>query len=255
MENKPLHIADKDRSTFVILKYENFKTMAASDLQALMLKKNIVVTNVSHDPNVKFDECSLCRLSPLQAQVSRLRSQFKICSHSLLSLVDLETHNSVDYATLATSSRKCSPLISSGKTGDLLQNARDPNGKILNGLEFPMWNANMDPNSYAADLIAWDFTRGKLGCGRDISYPIQHIRWGLAGTAKTMTFLHIDSDGFSTFLSVQCGLKVWGVYRERPEKSLSSIGVFLDEGFCLDEIDDLALFDLEAIVLRPGNLL
>ena len=81
------------------------------------------------------------------------------------------------------------------------------------------------------------------------------MRWGLAGTAHALTFLHIDSDGFSTFLRVVSGKKVWGILREAPKFQLSSINVFLDEHFMLDKIVDESLFGLETIVLRPGDIL
>jgi hypothetical protein len=79
--------------------------------------------------------------------------------------------------------------------------------------------------------------------------------WGLAGTANSISFLHIDSDGFSTFVRVITGKKVWGILREDPNIPLSSINLFLDKNFLLDEILDESRFGLEAIVLRPGDIL
>jgi hypothetical protein len=81
------------------------------------------------------------------------------------------------------------------------------------------------------------------------------MRWGLAGTANSISFLHIDSDGFSTFVQVITGKKVWGILREDPNIPLSSINLFLDKNFLLDEILDESRFGLEAIVLRPGDIL
>ena len=140
---------------------------------------------------------------------------------------------------------------------DILANARDPNGKILNGLEFPMWaDTPKERSVYAVDVVSWDYMRGKPYCG-DLTtpYPTSHMRWGLAGTANTVTFLHIDSDGFSTFVQVICGKKVWGIYREAPDLPLSSINTFLDKKFRLDDIVKGASYGFEALVLRPGDLL
>ena len=81
------------------------------------------------------------------------------------------------------------------------------------------------------------------------------MRWALAATAHTVTFLHIDSDGYSTFLRVLCGKKVWGVYRPTADLPLSSDDVFLDSNFLLDDLSEESSFGLEAIVLRPGDLL
>ena len=44
--------------------------MPTHDLEALMRDKNIIVTDVPHDPSLKFDERSLRTLSPLRSQVS-----------------------------------------------------------------------------------------------------------------------------------------------------------------------------------------
>jgi len=118
-----------------------------------------------------------------------------------------------------------------------------------------MWNASTEPNAYAVDLVAWDFTRGKHGCASEFPYPTEHTRWGLAGTANTMTFVHIDSDGFNTFLKIVCGMKVWGVYKEKLPATLSSTNAFLHPSFHLNAVDETTRFDLEAVVLKPGNLL
>lgn len=149
------------------------------------------------------------------------------------------------------------PSTVSGLVSDLLDNAHDPNGKILNGLDFPMWDDSPKQRSaYATDVVAWDYLRGKPYCGNyTTSYPTGHMRWGLAGTANTVTFLHIDSDGFSTFVRILCGKKIWGIYCPSPDLPLSSINVFLDDEFLLDEIHDKGTYGLEAIVLRPGDLL
>lgn len=82
------------------------------------------------------------------------------------------------------------------------------------------------------------------------------MRWGLAGTANAVTFLHIDSDGFATFVQVMCGKKVWGIYRPSTDLPLSFINAFLDDTkFQLDTIPEQATIDLEAVVLRPGDFL
>jgi hypothetical protein len=80
--------------------------------------------------------------------------------------------------------------------------------------------------------------------------------WGLAGTADTMTFMHIDSDGYATFVQVITGKKGWGILPEAPNQPrLSSVDFFLDETFLLDELSPASTFGLEAIVLRPSDTL
>jgi hypothetical protein len=144
------------------------------------------------------------------------------------------------------------PAVVSGFVHDILNNEV---GKILNGVDFPMWNAPIVQNSYATDIAAWDFTLGKHNTTHDTAYPTKDMRWGLAGTSDTLTFMHIDSDGFNTFLYVACGMKLLGIYHERPNVPLSSTNVYVDKSFKLDWIEPNASYDLEAVVLRQGDFL
>ena len=144
-----------------------------------------------------------------------------------------------------------------GMAGDILDHGTKPNGKILNGLEFPMWkDTQWDNSSFTTDLLAWEFVRGSEAGGHPTpSYPIEHVRWGLAGTANSFTDLHIDSDGFGTFVQVMCGKKVWGICRP-TFYSLSSTEKFLDAGSRLDQPLSISTgLNPEAIVLRQGDLL
>jgi hypothetical protein len=121
-----------------------------------------------------------------------------------------------------------------------------------------MWkDLQWDRCSYATDLVAWDYLLGNPHCPTsNTSFPTGHVRWGLAGTAHAVSTLHIDSDGFATFGQVMCGKKLWAVYRPSPTLPLSNINVFIREDtFELDKIPSKAQFGLEAVVLRPGDLL
>jgi hypothetical protein len=132
------------------------------------------------------------------------------------------------------------------------------NSKILNALDFPMWkDPQWDRSSYATDMVAWDRLRGTPYCGHITThYPTEHMRWGLAGTAHTFTSLHIDSDGFATFIQIMCGMKVWAVYRPSSVFPLSSMNVFTHaDSFEPDKMPNDAQFGLEAVVLKPGDQL
>ena len=121
-----------------------------------------------------------------------------------------------------------------------------------------MWkDSQWDCCFYATDMVAWDYVCGKQCCGTVTTpYPTEHVRWDLAATAHTFTSLHIDSDGFSTFMQVMCGKKVWIVYRPSPGLPLWSTNLFTNgEWFQLDKIPKNAQYGLEAMVLRPGDQL
>ena len=57
------------------------------------------------------------------------------------------------------------------------------------------------------------------------------------------------------FVQVVCGKKVWDIYREAPDVPISSIDVFMDKMFVLDDLLDESTFGLEAIVLRPDDMM
>lgn len=149
------------------------------------------------------------------------------------------------------------PVTVTGTAKDLLDHAMS-NGKILNGLDFPMWkDLQWDRSLYATDMVAWDFLLGNPHCGvTNTPYPTGHVRWGLAGTAHAVSTLHIDSDGFATFVQVMCGMKLWAVYRPSATLPLSDINAFiLPDVFQLDIMPEKAKSGLEAVVLRPGDML
>jgi hypothetical protein len=106
-------------------------------------------------------------------------------------------------------------------------------------------------------MVAWEFLLGKPhGGAANTPYPTGHMRWGLAGTAHAVSMLHMDSDGFATFVQVMCGKKLWSLYRPDPEFPLSNPNALLDSNlFQLDNIPPDAKSGLEAVVLRPGDML
>ena len=141
-----------------------------------------------------------------------------------------------------------------GPVAELLESAKSGK-KILNGLEFPMLDAPLEHTSYTSDLAAWRATTGVHTCPLKSEYPKGDMRWGLAGSANTFTFMHIDSDGYNTFVKVLCGKKLWAFYRDGPSSSLSTIDVFTNPDFSLDEVLPQSDYGIEAIVLNPGDLL
>lgn len=121
-----------------------------------------------------------------------------------------------------------------------------------------MWNdSQWDRRTYATDMVAWDHLLEHPYCGAaNTAYPTGHMRWGLAGTTHAVTMFHVDSDGFATFVQVKCGKKLWAVYRPSPTMPLSDTDIFLrSEAFQLDQVPANAEFGLEAVILRPGDLL
>lgn len=147
-----------------------------------------------------------------------------------------------------------SPVVVSGKVIDLLNNAT-PTGKILNGLDFPMFKGDLPDEAYATDVVAWGATRGLHHLDPSASFPIEDNLWGLGGHKFAFTFVHVDAEGFSTQNLVQCGGKGWGVLEDLGLLKLSSIDFFLDPGFHLQKVSSKSQYEIEVIFLRPGDML
>ncbi|KDR65298.1 hypothetical protein GALMADRAFT_82023, partial [Galerina marginata CBS 339.88] len=149
--------------------------------------------------------------------------------------------------------KTCVPSVVTGYVNDLLENASST-GKILNGLDFPMWTSNRQLNDYETDTVAWDSTRGTHRFNLNTPFPIEDCEWGIAGLMHSLTFPHIDCDGFGTRYGPKVGRKLWAFLRPRDSKSLSSINFFIDQkGFSLTGKPEEKMYDFEAVVLRPGD--
>ena len=236
---KPLFLTDTANSVIEVMSYDHFKGMNHEELVGILASKNIVVTG-SPVPEAEFDEAGLETLTSFHLSVPLLGAfflSFRFCSSEA---------GLLDYSA--------SPLPANviGPVSDLLECGKD-GSRILNGLEFPMLDASIELNAYSSDLAAWKATSGAHTCPRKAEYPKVDMRWGLAGTANTISFLHLDSDGFNTFLKVLCGLKLWAFYRECETYGLPSIDVFTTKSFLLDDISEDSDFGLEAVVLKRGD--
>ncbi len=246
----PRRFTDPDTSILSVITHDQVKTLDPKALQNMLGSKCVVVTGCPHDASLKFDSHGLRTLTgSMTTQISINGTHFLLVSNS--------THSPIDFSKMSISREDpepCIPLVLSGVVQDLLDNVEDiDTNKILNALDFPLWNGNCERNPYSTDLAAWDVTRGLHIFDPSTPYPTGDVRWGLAGLKHSMSFLHIDSDGFHTENMVVVGGKAWGLLRERPGLKKSSTDFFLDEGFSLNEIIGANQYDFEIIALRPGD--
>jgi hypothetical protein len=80
----------------------------------------------------------------------------------------------------------------------------------------------------------------------------------LAATSGALHWIHIDSDGFATYIDVQTGGKLWIIARPKLSSGkgyndFSQLNLFLDGFDISDPCDDK--WDLEAVFLRKGTRL
>lgn len=139
-----------------------------------------------------------------------------------------------------------------------LENER---GKSLNALEFPLPESDFRPLPFSSETYAWRTTNGMMLCGSNSEpFPVRDLRWGLVATSGAHHWLHIDSDGFGTFLDVKVGIKLWLLGRPKLgqndpcHKGFASTSIFLSPDFDVN-IPCLELWDWEAVVLTPGTRL
>lgn len=151
--------------------------------------------------------------------------------------------------------RPCVASVLSGRVRELLNNSEDTKTtKILNALDFPLWNGRHSPNAYSTDIASWDVTRGLHIFEPSLLYPTCDVQWGIAGHKHSMSYNHIEPDGLLTEITVGLGGKAWGVLRERPGFKKSSIHMYLNKNFSLNEIND-PKYDFEIMRLKAGDRL
>lgn len=135
--------------------------------------------------------------------------------------------------------------------------SQSPTGKNLNSLDFPMQNAVLPSEKFASDVKAWNWTQTTRN--RNDHYPSSTARWGLAATTGASHKWHLDTDGESTFIKVVSidGGKVWfvGVPKDLNFEQFAQRHIFQgDSGYDMDT-SNTALWNVEAVYLKPGSLL
>jgi hypothetical protein len=127
---------------------------------------------------------------------------------------------------------------------------------IVNALTLPM-PPGLRPEQnhfFSSEYVACLRTAGNRFCFTP--YPASHTRWGLVAFDGALHYLHIDSDGFGTWIEVKSGLKLWVIARPKDGTvpSFTDIHAFLGwigEG----KSPNRERWIVEAVVLAPGTRL
>jgi hypothetical protein len=144
-----------------------------------------------------------------------------------------------------------------GTTDDLLKSHKSESGKILNALDFPLPFSAHPSASVASDLVAWKATFGMVGCNQE--YPSSSTRWGLAGTTNAYSRLHIDCDGFSTYIQCKTGSKYWVLFGPPADQDQSMLAAWKTVYDMQDDEGEPFAFmrkakmRVEAVLLTPGT--
>ncbi|KAF8810817.1 hypothetical protein BYT27DRAFT_7016126, partial [Phlegmacium glaucopus] len=80
-------------------------------------------------------------------------------------------------------------------------------------------------------------------------------RWGLAAMSGAISWWHVDSNGFGSYIDVKAGVKWWIVaQRWDGHESFSEVMKFFDSSYEVEEPNDED-WDLEAVMLHPRTRL
>lgn len=247
---QPLHIAHPSKSVIKSFSYDAWKSLSPVQIQQELRDKNIIVRGWPVKEAITFDENGLRKVAGTQSRQISINGNYQTSARPFINTLYLYF---ADYS-IRPLNNACGPTVVSGCVRDIWDN-RHSSGKILNALDLPLYNGNMESIEYASDIHAWDVTRGHHHIDQTSSYPTEHMRWALVGLENAITFLHIDCEGLSTDIMVADGGKAWGFLRERPGNPMSSIDFFLKDGFRLDQVLRTSEYDFELVALEPRDRL
>ncbi|KAF9049143.1 hypothetical protein BJ165DRAFT_1464582 [Panaeolus papilionaceus] len=226
---QPRWLAEPTTSAFAILDYSDLHDLPRVHRILRESKQNIVVKNVPGKRRA-------FNLAALQ-EVQRVDHTVDIHDHSV----------------------QCRPTslgkrLRSGTLEQVLQCATMENGKILNALDLPMPTATLEETCFTTDLVSWRLTMGELNCPRGEEYPTSKFRWALVTTKGGLHWVHLDNDGFATFIHVRTGAKWWII--ATPKKGHEDAAEFAhlekDYDASLPRPD---LWDYEAVLLTENTML
>ncbi|KAG6884428.1 hypothetical protein C0993_011207 [Termitomyces sp. T159_Od127] len=210
-----------------VLPIWDYNALSSADILLKLNCKNLVVVGDDAEPR-SFDSSTLSLLGSLEVSVN---------IHDLS--LDVSGPNRV---------KRGIPL-------DLLRTLNQQHPKALSGLSFPLCRDPFPPQKFSSDAWAWIEAQGKGFCKSRKPYPVPEMCWGLALTAGTYHYFHLDANGYGTFMTVDHGCKLWFFASPKNISGLAfdSINLYT-VGFEASE-PNLDLWDVELVVLQPGSKL
>jgi hypothetical protein len=142
-----------------------------------------------------------------------------------------------------------------GTLEHIMENAWNPDGAIINGLSFPLPLSAVNRDKLCSEIEAWRLSEGLPFCTKKALYPSSEMRWGLASTAGSRHWVHVDSDGLATFVDPIAGKKWWILLRPHMEgepDASAHIDLYLND---YDPAVVVKTWEAEAVLLAPGTRL
>ena len=111
---------------------------------------------------------------------------------------------------------------------------------------------------FSMDSTTWKCTKGAANFEQEKAPPLADFRWGLAATAGALSWWHLDSNGFGTYVDTKAGLKWWIVARRKGDRhnfeTISAVDTFCDKRYEVKEPNE-EIWDLEVVILPPRTRL
>ncbi|PPQ76482.1 hypothetical protein CVT24_013199, partial [Panaeolus cyanescens] len=244
----PPHASNTKPSVFRKYNYTQFHELGPLEMHNAFQESHIVLTNCPGEL-CAFDEKGL-------SQVLTLDKVTSIQDYSCTTDSDTESDSSDSEQDGSHEPKRSTPKTCQGRFQEVLENAvLGVKGKILNALDLPLLKDYIQIPSLSTDHYSWIQAKGEHLWPLPTPYPTGDMRWALVGTADTLTFCHVDCNGLSTGVQVLCGAKVWFILHKKNSLSAEHIESYIGDHFQLDYMPESSDYDVEAVYLRPGDML
>ncbi|KAH9475942.1 hypothetical protein JR316_0011504 [Psilocybe cubensis] len=239
VDGVPLHIARPEESCFAVFDRSTTKSMY---LMESFSERNVVLMSPSQEESIST--CSDEFYSQVRRHMGDMTSTRSIQDMSTMSSNPIER-------------------IKRGSLSQVMEAARmkGKRGKILNALDIPLPHAGAHSFDLSTEAAALRATSGSWKYSTPV--PFGDMSWGLVATEGAFSDIHIDANGFCSFIQPLHGLKLWIImYPRRLDVDLSSdrrvfLGDKLDYGEThhQDWIYEAIVLDNQSeLFMRPNTL-
>ncbi|KAH6883713.1 hypothetical protein BKA70DRAFT_1446713 [Coprinopsis sp. MPI-PUGE-AT-0042] len=159
-------------------------------------KLAIVQTNCQHSAAIEFNNAGMATLT------GRIDVEIEVQDQSA---------ERGSYATISAARSRRTTLQHLVEYSNIAIEKRP----IVNALNLPL-TPGLRPEQkfpFSSEYVAWMRTLGNSLCLD--AYPTSHTRWSLVAFDGALHYLHIDSDGFGTWVEVKHGAKLWVIARPK----------------------------------------
>jgi hypothetical protein len=202
---------------------------------------------------IRFDKAGLQELTNLDSKIE-IQGESSSVTGPVFSFF-LFLYNSCADQSIPVVDGDLTVQLRVGTLEHILEMARNPNGAIINGLSFPLPLSAIKRDKHSGDIEAWRLIEGLPFSNEKASYPMAGMRWGLASTAGSRHWTHIDSDGLATYIELLTGAKLWILMRpdlDNEADATAHVDLFLND---FNPAIAVKTWDAEAVFLTPGTRL